>query len=62
MTTTTSRIATPVRAVGGFFAMCLDTLVLMFRPPWAWREFLLQAWFVARVSIVPTAFLAIPTS
>ena len=60
MTTTTSRIATPVRAVGGFFAMCLDTLVLMFRPPWAWREFLLQAWFVARVSIVPTAFLAIP--
>ena len=32
----------PVRAVGGFFAMALDTLVLMFKPPFAWREFLLQ--------------------
>jgi phospholipid/cholesterol/gamma-HCH transport system permease protein len=32
----------------------------MFRPPWAWREFVYQSWFVARVSIVPTIFLAIP--
>jgi hypothetical protein len=38
VTATTSRIAAPVRAAGGFFAMCLDTLVLMFRPPWAWLE------------------------
>jgi ABC-type transport system involved in resistance to organic solvents, permease component len=29
----------PVRAVGGFFAMSLDTLVQMFRPPFAWREY-----------------------
>jgi phospholipid/cholesterol/gamma-HCH transport system permease protein len=60
VTATRSRIAMPVRAAGGFFAMCLDAVVLIFRPPWAWREFLLQAWFVARVSIVPTAFLAVP--
>ena len=59
-TGTSGRLATPVRAVGGFFAMSLDTFVLMFRPPWAWREFLLQTWFVARVSLAPTAFLAIP--
>jgi phospholipid/cholesterol/gamma-HCH transport system permease protein len=52
--------AAPIRAVGGFFAMSLDTFVQMFRPPWAWREFLLQTWFVARVSLFPTVMLAIP--
>ena len=40
--------------------MAIDTLLLMFRPPFAWREFLLQAWFVARVSILPTLMLSIP--
>jgi phospholipid/cholesterol/gamma-HCH transport system permease protein len=56
----TDTAAAPVRALGGFFAMCLDTLVQMFRPPFAWREFLLQTWFVARVALVPTIMLAIP--
>lgn len=60
MTMMSGRAVAPVRAAGGFFALALDMLVSMFRPPWAWREFLFQAWFVARVSIVPTAFLAIP--
>lgn len=40
--------------------MALDTLVAMFRRPFAWREFLLQSWFVARVSILPTLMLSIP--
>jgi phospholipid/cholesterol/gamma-HCH transport system permease protein len=40
--------------------MALDTFVLMFKPPFAWREFLLQTWFIARVSIIPTLCLAIP--
>ena len=40
--------------------MTLDTFMLMFKPPFAWREFLLQTWFVARVSIIPTLMLAIP--
>lgn len=53
-------VAKPARALGEFFAMCLDTLVQMFRPPWSWREFLLQSWFVARVSMAPTLLLAIP--
>ena len=48
-------VAKPVRAVGGFFAMSLDTFVLMFKPPFAWREFLLQSWFVARVSMLADA-------
>lgn len=50
----------PFRGVGGFFAMSLDTFVLMFKPPFAWREFLIQSWFVARVSLLPTLMLSIP--
>ncbi|CAN5359631.1 ABC transporter permease [soil metagenome] len=53
-------LVTPISAVGGFFAMAVDTFVLMFRRPFAGREFVLQTYFVARVSIVPTIMLAIP--
>jgi phospholipid/cholesterol/gamma-HCH transport system permease protein len=53
-------VTKPVRAIGGFYAMTLDIFMLMFKPPFAWREFLLQTWFVARVSIIPTLMLAIP--
>jgi phospholipid/cholesterol/gamma-HCH transport system permease protein len=48
--------------VGAFFALSLDILMQMVRPPFAWREFIHQAWFVARVSIFPAIFLAIPLS
>src|SRR4029078_10994163 len=50
----------PVRAVGGFFAMSLDTFVSMFRPPFAWREYLAQCWFVAPVSTLPAIVMTIP--
>jgi len=53
-------LSKPMRGVGGFFAMSLDTFVLMFKPPFAWREYLLQTWFVARVSILPTLMLTVP--
>ena len=52
--------AKPLRDVGYFFAMTLDTLFLIPRRPFAWREFLVQTWFVARVSILPTLMLSIP--
>ena len=52
--------AKPFTALGGFFAMAMDTFAAMFRRPFAWREFLEQSWFVARVSLVPTLMLAIP--
>jgi phospholipid/cholesterol/gamma-HCH transport system permease protein len=52
----------PASAVGGFFAMALDVLVLIPRKPFAWREFVAQAWFVARVSLMPTVMLAVPYS
>lgn len=55
-----SRGAKPVRVLGDFFATALDTLALMPRRPFALREFLLQCWFVARVSVLPTLLLAIP--
>jgi hypothetical protein len=41
-------IAKPMRTVDGFFASALDTIVQMFKPPFAFREFLLQTGFVAR--------------
>jgi len=50
----------PLRGVGGFFAMALDTLVAIFRRPFAWREFLEQSWFVARVCLLPAVVLGIP--
>jgi len=40
--------------------MVLDTLVTIPTRPFAWREFFLQAWFVARVAMLPTLLLAIP--
>ena len=58
---TSAHLATkPVRAIGGFFAMALDTFVLMFKPPFAWREFIMQTWFVARVSVLPALMLTMP--
>ena len=59
---TTYALTKPVRAAGGFFAMSLDTFVLMFKPPFAWREYLLQTWFVARVSMVPALMMTLPYS
>jgi phospholipid/cholesterol/gamma-HCH transport system permease protein len=56
----TGVLAKPLRGLGGFLAMALDTFVCMFRRPFSWREYLLQTWFVARVSLVPTLMLSIP--
>src|SRR5690349_17075619 len=53
-------VAKPVRAFGGFFSMTLDVFTLMCRPPFAWREYILQSWFVARVSLLPTLMLTVP--
>lgn len=50
----------PVKEVGGFFAMSLDTLWAIPRRPFALREFIVQTWFVARVSLLPTMMLSIP--
>ncbi|MGE0217332.1 MlaE family ABC transporter permease [Mycolicibacterium sp.] len=55
-----SYLGRPLGAVGGFFAFALDALVAIFHRPFAFREFIVQSWFVARVSFIPTVLLAIP--
>jgi phospholipid/cholesterol/gamma-HCH transport system permease protein len=55
-----SSAATPLRALGDFFAMALDTLVTIPRRPFAWREFLLQCWFLTTVSVLPALLLCLP--
>ena len=49
-----------VRQAGSLFALFLDVFRMMFRRPFQFREFVQQAWFVASVTIVPTALVAIP--
>src|SRR6202011_3789755 len=53
-------VAKPLRSLGEFFRMAWETLTLIPRRPFAWREFLIQSWFVARVALLPTLMLAIP--
>jgi phospholipid/cholesterol/gamma-HCH transport system permease protein len=49
-----------VQQAGRLFALFLDVFRLIFRRPFQFREFIQQAWFVASVTIVPTALVAIP--
>ncbi|MDJ0395318.1 ABC transporter permease [Rhodococcus sp. G-MC3] len=53
-------LLTPLRSVGAFFDMSWFTLRAVFSRPFQRREFVDQAWFIARVSIVPTLLVAIP--
>ena len=57
---TSSRALRPVGTAGKLFAFALDVLRGLFRRPFQLREFLQQAWFIASVTIVPTALVAIP--
>jgi len=52
--------AVPVRASGRLFAFALDVLRAAPRRPFQVREMIQQAWFLASVTIVPTALVAIP--
>jgi phospholipid/cholesterol/gamma-HCH transport system permease protein len=49
-----------MKVVGGFFAMSADAVRYIFRRPFYAREFWEQAWFVARVSLMPTLLVGIP--
>ena len=46
-------IIRPVRSIGYFIEMCLAVLVGVVTTRLAWREYLAQSWFVARVSLLP---------
>jgi len=43
----------PMREIGSFIAMSLDTFVQALRPPFFWRECIEQCWFIARVATFP---------
>jgi phospholipid/cholesterol/gamma-HCH transport system permease protein len=50
----------PLAASGNLFAFALDVMKALPKRPFQIREFLQQAWFVASVTIIPTALVAIP--
>jgi phospholipid/cholesterol/gamma-HCH transport system permease protein len=50
----------PLRQVGQIFALAGTTVMLTFRRPFALRELIEQFWFIASVTILPTALVAIP--
>ncbi|MDQ6688152.1 MAG: ABC transporter permease [Actinomycetota bacterium] len=57
---TTSRVFAPIGTAGKLFAFGLDVGRALFKRPFQTREFIQQAWFIASVTIVPTALVAIP--
>ncbi|MHB8342401.1 MAG: MlaE family ABC transporter permease [Mycobacteriales bacterium] len=52
--------ARALRQVGTFFAFSLDVFRALFKRPFQWAEMIEQAWFIASVTILPTALVAIP--
>ncbi|MDZ5622801.1 MlaE family ABC transporter permease [Nocardioides bizhenqiangii] len=60
MSSTVARALRPVGTAGKLFAFALDVARGLFRRPFQLREFLQQAWFIASVTIIPTALVAIP--
>src|SRR5438309_1194758 len=50
----------PLVLIGGFFRMCVLTGKALFRPPFQWKEFIIQCWFILRVAILPTMAISVP--
>src|SRR3978361_1458569 len=57
---TASRVLQPIGTAGKLFAFGLDVARNLFKRPFQTREFIQQGWFIASVTIVPTALVAIP--
>jgi phospholipid/cholesterol/gamma-HCH transport system permease protein len=55
-----ARVLAPIGTAGKLFAFALDVFRNLFKRPFQTREFVQQAWFIASVTIVPTALIAIP--
>ncbi len=60
MSLTVARAVRPIGTAGKLFAFALDVGRGLFRRPFQTREFIQQAWFIASVTIIPTALVAIP--
>src|SRR6478752_7977950 len=57
---TASRVLAPIGTAGKLFAFALDVARNLFKRPFQARENIQQAWFIASVTIIPTALVAIP--
>jgi phospholipid/cholesterol/gamma-HCH transport system permease protein len=53
------RIRPGTEVAGGFFRMCVLTGKAL-RQPFEWREFIMNGWFLMRVSLLPTIAVSIP--
>lgn len=68
MTTATSRGVSKLQKAGdgaltqtgNIVQLFVDVARQLFVRPFQWREFIQQAWFIASVTILPTALIAIP--
>src|SRR3954447_6665835 len=49
-----------LRSTGSLFALFLDVLRALPRRPFQGKEFVNQTWFIASVTILPTALVSIP--
>ena len=49
-----------LRQIGQFFALAITVLRMTFKRPFQFREFVEQFWFIASVTILPTALISIP--
>ena len=49
-----------LRQSGSLFALALDVLRALPRKPFQGKEFIQQSWFIASVTILPTALVSIP--
>jgi phospholipid/cholesterol/gamma-HCH transport system permease protein len=52
--------ARPLVPIGALFGFAIDVFKAMFARHFQWREFFDQAWFVTRVSLIPTMAITIP--
>lgn len=53
-------LAARLVAIGQFFGFTADVIRALPTRPFQVREFLLQAWFIASVSVLPTALVSVP--
>jgi phospholipid/cholesterol/gamma-HCH transport system permease protein len=56
------QLGPPLTMVGGFFRMCVLTGKALLRPPFQWREFIAQSWFLIRVAFLPTMAVSVPVT
>ena len=64
MTAATARLASAAtgafRETGRMFALAAELVRLMPKRPFQFEEFITQAWFIIRVTLVPSALVSIP--